>query len=347
MFRFADPQWLYALTAIPLILLVFWLSQRAKTRRLARFGNCSTLAALMPDRSPLREWIKTGVLCAALGLVIVAAARPQVGSRLREVEVEGREMMFVVDVSNSMSADDVKPSRIERTKHAIGQLLERLADDRIGVIVFAGEAQVQLPITSDYKMAQSFVRRISPSMIADQGTDIGAALELAQLSFSSDTHRSDSRVIILITDGETHDERSLEAARAAAGQGIRICTIGIGTPEGVLLSIDGEYVKDDEGQMVVTKLNEELLSDIAAETDGIYARSTNRSFGLDEIMAQLDAMQGSELTLRSFAEFDEQYQYFLAAGILLLVIEMLVLGRRNPLLRGISLFGRRDEPDSE
>ncbi len=131
MFRFAEPQWLYALTAIPLILLVFWLSQRAKTRRLARFGNCSTLAALMPDRSPLREWIKTGVLCAALGLVIVAAARPQVGSRLREVEVEGREMMFVVDVSNSMSADDVKPSRIERTKHAIGQLLERLADDRI------------------------------------------------------------------------------------------------------------------------------------------------------------------------------------------------------------------------
>ncbi len=240
MFRFAEPQWLYALTAIPLILLVFWLSQRAKTRRLARFGNCSTLAALMPDRSPLREWIKTGVLCAALGLVIVAAARLQVGSRLREVEVEGREMMFVVDVSNSMSADDVKPSRIERTKHAIGQLLERLADDRIGVIVFAGEAQVQLPITSDYKMAQSFVRRISPSMIADQGTDIGAALELAQLSFSSDTHRSDSRVIILITDGETHDERSLEAARAAAGQGIRICTIGIGTPEGVLLSIDGE-----------------------------------------------------------------------------------------------------------
>ncbi|MBP3454889.1 MAG: VWA domain-containing protein [Alistipes sp.] len=347
MFRFADPEWLYALLAIPVILLAFWGVQRLKARRTARFGDMATLAELMPERSPAREWIKTGVLCAAAALIIVAAARPQVGSKLREVKAEGTEMMLVIDVSNSMLAEDIKPSRIERTKHAIGRFIERLSDDRIGVIVFAGEAQVQLPVTTDYKMAASFVKRISPSMIADQGTDIGSALELAQLSFSGDTHRnSDSRVIILITDGETHDEKSLEVAAAAAERGIKICTIGIGTPDGVPINIGGSYIEDEEGNMVVSKLNEELLGQIASLTGGIYARSTNQSFGLDEIVDELNSMQKSELTIRSFDEFDEQYQYFLAGGIVLLIVEMLILGSRNPLLRGITLFRRRDDnPD--
>lgn len=342
MFRFADPEWLYALLAIPVILLSYWGSEKLKSRRIARFGNPATMADLMPDRSPARGWIKIGVLCSAAVLLIIAAARPQVGSKLREVKAEGTEMMLVVDVSNSMLAEDIKPSRIERTKHAIGRLIERLDDDRIGVIVFAGEAQVQLPVTTDYKMAASFVKRISPSMISNQGTDIGSALELAQLSFSSDTHRSDSRVIILITDGETHDQKSLEVAAAAAERGIKICTIGIGTPDGVPINIGGEYIKDEEGNMVVSKLNEELLSRIASITGGIYARSTNQSFGLDEIVAELNSMQKSELTIRSFDEFDEQYQYFLAAGIALLALEFLILGSRNPLMHGITLFRRRD-----
>ena len=206
----------------------------------------------------------------------------------------------------------------------------------MGVVAFAGEAEVLLPITSDYKMAEAKVRSLSPSIIRNQGTDIGAALELATLSFTASS--KSNRVIILITDGEAHDEGAIAAAEMAAKEGITICAIGIGTPEGETLKIGGRYIEDEEGNMVVTKLNEELLQQVAAATEGIYTRSRNEDFGLQGIVQKLDEIEAEEFTERIFDEYEEQYQWFLGVAILLLAIEAVVLSRRNPMLRGVKLF---------
>jgi Ca-activated chloride channel family protein len=294
----------------------------------------------MPDYSSARGWIKISLLSLAVGFVVLALARPQTGSKLRTVESQGREIVLVVDVSNSMLAEDVTPSRMARTRYAISRLVERMNKDRIGIVAFADEAEVLLPITGDYKMAESVTKRLSPELIAEQGTDIGKALEVALLSFTRSTQNTKSRVIILITDGEGHDQGSEAAIAQAKAEGAIICAIGIGTPEGTPLKINGEIMEDNEGKMVVTKLGEPLLQQLAEATGGIYTRSRNDSFGLEEIIARLDEMEATELSVMTFEEYDEQYQWFLGVALLLLIVEMLILERRNPLLKGVKLFER-------
>lgn len=338
MFRFAHPQLLWLLLLVPAMAALFAVVARRRRRRLARFGNPAVLRLLMPDASSARVRSKFVLYCAAVVLVILAVARPQLGSKLREQTSEGIEMMLVVDVSNSMLAEDFEPNRLERTKYAIGKLFDGLRQDRVGMILFAGDAVVQLPITSDYRMARAFARKISPSLVPAQGTDIGRALALALLSFSEQTEQSHSRVIILITDGEGHDNRALEVARRAAEQGIRIFTIGIGTPEGAPIRMGGEFIQDENGQMVVSKLGEPLLEQIAQLTGGIYVRSSNQSLGLDEVIRSINDMQKTELSTLRFEEYNEQYIYFLAVALLLLLIEFFVLDRRNPLLARFNIF---------
>lgn len=255
MFRFANPQYLWLLASLPVLAALFWLAMRNRRRRLARFGRPEVLDGLMPEVSNGRVVIKFLLFAAAVLLIALAAARPQFGSKLREEKAQGIEMMLVVDVSNSMLAEDFEPNRLERTKYAIGKLFDGLKQDRVGLIVFAGEPKVQLPITSDYRMARAFARRIDPSLVSVQGTAVGKALEQALLSFSSDTEQPHGRVVILITDGENHEDDALAVAERAAKQGIRIYTIGIGTPEGAPIQIDGEFIKDEQGEMVVSKLN--------------------------------------------------------------------------------------------
>ena len=286
----------------------------------------------------IRDRFRFLLFCTAAALVVLAAARPQLGSKLREQTSEGIEMMLVVDVSNSMLAEDFEPNRLERTKYAIGKLFDGLRQDRVGMIVFAGDAAVQLPITSDYRMARAFARKIAPSLVSVQGTDIGRALSLALLSFSEKTEQSHSRVIILITDGEGHDNGAVEVARRAAEQGVRIFTIGIGTPEGAPIRIGGQFILDENGQMVVSKLGEPLLEQIAQLTSGIYVRSSNQSIGLDEVIRSINEMQKTELSTVRFEEYNEQYQYFLGLALLLLFIEFFVLDRRNPLLARFNIF---------
>ena len=213
-------------------------------------------------------------------------------------------------------------------------------DDGVGIVAFADESLVMLPVTSDYKMALSKVKRLSPELISAQGTDLGEAIETAILSFSSNTHTSKSRVMILITDGEDHDENALEAAKRAAEMGVTICCIGIGTPEGKPLMVDGELIEDEEGKIVLTKLNEELLQQIVETAEGIYTRSRNEDFGLEGIIERLNQIEASKLTEITFAEYDEEYQWFLGVALILLVAEALILPRRNPLLRGVKLFER-------
>lgn len=341
-FNFASPEWLWLLLLSPAILLLNWGVTLYSRYKLRRLGNPQTLQELMPERSVARGWIKSSLLALSVAFIALAAARPQTGSKLSSRERQGREIVLVVDVSNSMLAEDVEPSRMARTRYAITQLVEDMKEDGVGIVAFADESEVLLPVTGDYKMALAKVKQLSPSLIAAQGTDVGEAIETAMLSFSSSTHNSKSRVMILITDGEDHDEKALAAAERAKQMGVSICCIGIGTPEGKPLKIDGKIIEDEDGKMVLTKLNEQLLQQIAQTTEGIYTRSRNEEFGLRSIIERLNEMEQAKLVEITFEEYDEQYQWFLGAALLLLVAELLVLSRRNPLLKGVKLFERNE-----
>ena len=322
-FEFGAPEWLWLLLVAAALPICYALLMAWRRGKLRRFGNEATLRELMPDYAPARGWIKIVVLTLALIFLSLAAARPRTGSKLRSVESVGREIMLVVDVSNSMLAEDVEPSRMERTRYALMRLVEGMKEDRVGVVAFADEAEV---------------RSLSPALIARQGTDLGEALEVALLSFSESSLSNRSRVILLVTDGEDHDEGAENAAAKAAAEGVMICAVGIGTPEGQPLKIGGEIIEDEDGKMVVTQLNEELLQSLAETTGGIYVRSRNDNFGLQSIVERLESIEASQMEMRQFEEYEEQYQWFLGVALLLLIAEMLILSRRNPLLRGVTLF---------
>ncbi len=294
MFRFANPDMFWLLAALPLLAGVFVWSAYRRRKRLADFGDPETVRALMPDASPGRYLTKFLFMAAAFTLIVFALARPQLGSKLKEVKMEGIEIMLAVDVSNSMLAQDFEPNRLERTKHAINRLLEGLKQDKVGLVVFAGDAYVQLPITSDYMTARNFMRQVSPSMVSKQGTAIGAAIDVAASSFSSESEGS--RVIILITDGENHEDDAVSAAKRASSKGIKIYTIGIGTPEGAPIKVGDDFIRDEDGNMVVSKLDEAILRQIALLTDGAYIRSTNQSMGLAEIISKINETEKKEFS---------------------------------------------------
>ncbi len=327
---------LYLLLLIPAMIGVFVYTVRARRKRLERFGKQSTIAQLMPEASPRRIRNKFILSVCGIACVILSLARPQFGSKLKEVSREGIELMFVVDVSNSMLAEDFQPSRLERTKSAINRLLDGLNQDKVGLIVFAGDPYVQLPITSDYRAARNFISQISPNLVSMQGTAIGAAIDMASNSFSSQSEGS--RIIILISDGENHEDDALAAAAQAAEKGITIYTIGIGTPEGAPISIGGEFVKDEEGNMVVTKLDEQILQQIAISTGGGYIRATNQSMGLNEIISQVNNTEKTKFTSTVFEEFDEQYQYLIGAALVFLLLDMLMISRKNRILARFNIF---------
>lgn len=343
MFRFAHPQYLWLLAALPAMIVLYMWAAYDRRRRLARFGCPQTVRRLIPDASPRRRRLKFILLCTAFAFAVLAAARPQLGSRLREEHAEGIEMMIAVDISNSMLAEDFQPNRLERTKYAIGKLFEGLKQDRVGLVVFAGEAKVQLPITSDLRMARAFARKIDPALVSVQGTDITEALSTAMLSFSGNEGAKRSRALILITDGENHEGDVTAAARRAAEQGIRIFTIGIGTPEGAPIKIGGEYIRDEKGDMVVSKLDEALLQQLADLTGGAYVRATLQDIGLEGIVDEINRMEKAELGTIRFEEYDERYRPFLAIALALLILEFALLDRKNPLLAHLNIFNRRGE----
>ena len=370
MFRFANPSLLWLLAVVPVLVALLVVVRIMRRRSLARFGNPALLKELMPEVAEWRVRLKTSLQITALVLLILAAARPQFGSKLREERARGVEMMLVVDVSNSMLAEDLAPNRLDRTRYAIDRLFASLSQERVGMVVFAGEAKVQLPITSDYRMARSFAKRLSPDLVAVQGTDLAEALSLATLSFSDREHTgramilitdgeahdegaveaarraseqeqegAQSRVIILITDGENHEEDVLEIAGRAAEMGVRIYTIGIGTPEGAPVRVGGEFIHDESGEMVVTKLNEKLLQEVAEAGKGGYIRATNAAFGLDEIVREIEKLEQGELSALRFEEYNEQFVWLVALALALLLLDTLILGRRNPALRRFNIFG--------
>lgn len=340
MFRFANTEYLYLLLLLPVMAVVFELMLSKRRKSLARFASTEAVMRLAPDMSVGKLRWKFWIFAVAVALVIVAAARPQAGSKLREVEREGVEIMVAIDVSNSMLASDFSPNRLERTKYAVSRVIEGLSEERIGVIVFAGDAYVQLPITSDYLTARNFVERISPTQVTKQGTAIGAAIDLATSAFSSDSEGS--RVVVLVTDGENHEDDALAAAERAAEKGVQVYTIGIGTPEGAPISIDGDFVRDQKGEIVVSKLDETTLQKIAATTDGAYIRATAASVGVQEIVDKINRTEKSKFKTEIFEEYDEKFHIPLVAALVLLMVELVILPRRNRVLARFNLFGGKE-----
>lgn len=340
MFRFGNSEFLWVLLIIPVLALIFIWSRIARKRALKRFGQEQILKQLMPFTSKSRPVFKFIVLMLALAFFIVGAARPQFGSKLKKVKREGVELMIALDVSNSMMAEDIQPNRLERAKRAISRLIDRLQDDKIGLIVFAGEAYMQLPITSDYNSAKLFLNSVNTQIVPTQGTAIGAAINMASRSFTSQGDAN--KAIIVITDGENHEDDAVSAAKDAVENGMVVNTIGMGLPEGspipVLRNGQKDYLKDNSGEVVITKLNETMLEKIATAGNGIYVRANNAQVGLNALFDEINKLQKEEMESLVYSEYDDQFQYFFAVGLFLLLFEFVILDRKNRYFRKVNLF---------
>ena len=340
MFRIANPEYLYALLVIPALIAFFWYSRIQRKKALALFGQKEILSVLMPNVSSGRPVLKFIILMFALTSIIIGLARPQFGSKLRTEKRKGIELIIALDVSNSMMAEDIQPNRLERAKRAISQLVDKLSNDKIGLIVFAGEAYTQLPITADYVSAKLFLNSISPSIVPTQGTAIGAAIELGVKSFTPQF--VGSKAMIIITDGENHEDDPVSAAKAAAEQGIVIYTIGMGLPQGGPIPDFSNgtktYRKDRQGNTIVTKLDEGMLQKIAEAGKGAYVRANNAQVGLDNLFDEVNKMEKTELETQTYADYDDKFQYFIGLGFFLIILDFLILDRRNKYLKNFKLF---------
>jgi len=343
MFRFGNIEYLNFLFTIPVLLILLYYILYSRRRAINRYGNPEVLAELMPEASAGKSVLKYLLLLGALIFFILGIARPQFGSKLREVKREGVEIIIALDVSNSMLAEDIAPNRLERAKQAISKLVDRLVNDRIGLIVFAGDAYVQVPITTDYVSVKLFLESISTEIVPKQGTAIGSAIEMGMKSFTP--AENSSKALILITDGENHEDDAVQAARLATEKGITVHTIGIGSPEGSPIPVYGtagqkSYRRDKQGEIIISKLNEKMLQEIVAAGNGVYIRSTDSRVGLNAIFDEINKMEKQEMDAKIYSDFDERFQYMFGAGLILLLIEFFVLERKNRWLNHIKIFER-------
>ncbi len=327
MIIFAHPQYLLLLLLIPFFFLGLALWMGARKRRLRKFGDEALVTELMPSWSKSKRWVRSVLYSLAFFFFVIGLSRPQIGAKLKEYKVKGAEIMVVLDVSNSMLAQDYSPNRLERAKLAISRITDKLQGDRIGLIIFAGSSFVQLPITSDYVSAKMFLSNISTESIPIQGTAIGDAINTAIRSFSAQSENS--RAIIVITDGENHEDDAVAAASQAAEAGIKVYTIGVGSPDGQPIPMDGGLLRDKEGNIVVTRLDEDTLKEIAQAGGGAYVRAGNDEFGLTPIISDIKKLQEEEYSSVVFEEYDEQFMYFLAIALVLFVLEMLIGERKS------------------
>ena len=327
MINFAQAQYLLLILLIPVFFLVQALVLKLRAGRIRKFGDEALVRQLMPSYSKSRVWVKLTLFSVGFLFFAIGLSRPQIGAKLKEHETKGAEIMIVLDVSNSMLAEDYSPNRLERAKLAISRLVDKLRDDRIGLIVFAGNSFVQLPITTDYVSAKMFLNTISTGSVPIQGTAIGEAINTALRSFSIQSEKS--RAIIVITDGENHEDDPVAAAAQAAEMGVRVFAIGVGSPEGKPIPMDGELLKDREGNIVVTRLDETVLQDIAKAGNGVYVRAGNSEFGLNPIIDDIRRMEDEKYSSIVFEEFDEQFMYFMGIALIFFVLEMLIGDRRS------------------
>lgn len=347
MFRFEEPTYLYLLLLLPFLAAFYLYSNYRRRKAIRKFGDPVLMAQLMPDVSKYRPDVKFWLVFAAIGLFAVLLARPQFGSKLETVKCQGVEVMIALDISNSMLAQDVQPSRLEKAKRLVAQLVDKMENDKVGMIVFAGDAFTQLPITSDYISAKMFLESINPSLISKQGTAIGAAINLATRSFTP--QEGVGRAVIVITDGENHEGGAVEAAKAAAEKGIQVSVLGVGMPDGAPIPVEGtnDFRRDRDGNVVVTRLNEQMCQEIAQAGDGIYVRVDNSNAAQKVIAQEINKMAKADVETQVYTEFNEQFQAVAWIILLLLLAEMLILERKNPLFRNIHLFKKEERYDDE
>jgi Ca-activated chloride channel family protein len=341
MFRFAHPEFLYLLGILPVYLILFIIYKIRKRKLFQKMGDPTLVGKLSPYSSGARQNIRHILFLLANAAIILAAAGPQIGSRLEEVKRKGADIMIALDVSNSMKAQDIQPSRLERAKLAISRLIDRLEGDRIGIIVFAGEAYMQLPITTDYGAAKLFLNYIDTDIIPTQGTAIGAAIERAIEGFPQDNKHN--KAIIVITDGENHEDDAVAAAKQAYEKGIVVHTIGMGSVEGAPIPVfhnrvQVDFKKDKDGNTIISRLDPEALSAISSEAGGKFIRATNSDDGLSAVIKEINKMEKSEFGAKMITDYEDRFQYFLGAGLLLLIIEFLISERRSKWFSQFRLF---------
>jgi len=343
MFRFAHPEYLYLLLLIPLLLSVFIYTIMQKRNNISKFGNPDLIAGLMPNVSFIRPQVKFYMQLVAVLLLIIVLAQPQFGTKVEKEKRKGIEVMIALDVSNSMMAQDVQPSRLEKAKQVLSKLVDGMTNDKIGLVVFAGDAYTQLPITVDYVSAKMFLSTISPQLVPRQGTAIGSAIDLAIKSFG--TKSSAGRAIIVITDGENHEDDAVGAAKLAAENNIIVNVIGMGKVEGAPIPVPGtmSFWKDKDGNVVVSKLNEPMCKEIAIAGKGIYVHADNSSSAFRIISKELDTLAKSDIKTSVFSEYNEQFQSFALLALMILVIDFFIFERKNKRLSKFKIFDLKDK----
>lgn len=339
MFRFARPEYLYLLMLIPVLIGFFYYALIIKSKRLKTLGNKALLRGLMPEASHIRPRVKFYMLLTALILSIFMMAGPQFGSKLEKQKRQGVELVIAVDVSNSMLSQDLKPDRMSRAKRVLNHLIDNLQNDKVALMIFAGDAYVQMPLTTDVSSAKMFLSNINPGMVPVQGTAVGMAIKRSMQLFSSaDTNVGKS--IIIITDGENHEDDAVAMASEALKYGITVNVLGVGTPEGAPIPIAGtqSFRKDKDGNVVVTKLNETMCQEIAAAGGGMYVRVDNSSSAVRALSSELEKLSKSEIESQVYTQYNEQYIAIAWIVLVLLVLECILLERKNPLFKNIKLF---------
>ena len=341
MLRFANAYILWALVLVPLLIISFMLVRRWKKKALASFGDKGVISRIMPQVSSSRPTLKFIFFIVAYTLLIIGIADPQVGNHIDEVKKKGADIMIVLDVSNSMLSQDYSPSRLENAKRALAQLIDNLHEDRIGIIVFAGEPYVQMPITTDYSAAKIFLNTINTGMVPVQGTAIGAAIDLGVKSF--DYKDGTGKAIILMTDGENHEDDAVTAAQNAHDKGVVVHVIGFGSPQGAPVPIydNGKQVGfhlDSAGHTVISKLNEDMCKEIAVAGNGVYIRATDANSGLGIVMDQIHKMKQKTYDSKSFKDFEDRFQFFIAIALFLFIAEFFISNRKSLRLSNLKLF---------
>jgi len=341
LFRFEHPDYLYALAIIPVVLVLFVLAQMARRRAIRRLGDADLVAQMMPKASKYKHPLKAGLFLLGLAFLVVGWANPQWGTKKEKVKVKSVDVYIALDVSQSMLAEDIAPNRLERAKRFASELVEQLKGNRIGLIVFAGNAYLQMPLTTDYAAAQLFLKTANTEMVPTQGTAIGEAIKLARKSMD-DADKS-HKALLIITDGESHDEGATEAAEAAHEAGLLIFTIGVGTPQGSKIPVfyNGQrgFKVDENGQEVVTRLNEAMLADLAKSGGGTYFNISAGDQVIGALQSHIEQLEKKEREMRSFEDYESYFQYFIGLALLLFLVEFIISYRTNRWLEGKDIFG--------
>lgn len=338
LFKFANPEYLPLLATVPVAIIGFIATRIDRSRKIKKFGEKELINVLMPGASNGRPITKFILLMIALTGIILAMARPQFGAKLETVKRKGVEVMVALDISNSMLAQDIKPNRLERSKNMLYQILDGLDNDKIGVVVFAGTSFTQLPITTDYQSSRMFISAISPSLISTQGTAIGGAIELASKAFSE--NQDCGKSIIIITDGENHEDDAEKAAKEAAEKGIQVNVVGIGSPTGAPVPIEGtgDYIKDKAGNYITSALNEEMCLRIAEAGKGTYVRADNSNNALKKVQEEINKVAKTDVETKVYSEYEEKYAFPAWIALIILFIEFFIMEKKNGLFKNFKLF---------